>query len=392
MNKLFQTLLIIPLCTTLVSAQTPEIEKEIMAYVKSTPKLISNGRMYLFDSYINSDMAKVQEIRSYLMSVNDSSYLILRPKENRLIMYRTNEFRELLEDIINPNTRYGNDVMPKIEPPQDDLLDELLYSCNFYKPLIKVQINNSTLSDEEKSFLVLYFNYITIKKADRNQKKFNYESDKFLSQWPNSRFETLIREDIRYVEELGNWGSGVDFFMGVNSFSGKLGEQILNGFAIGNGFDVSYKRVDFYLRNHLAFHETKQLDNYVTNTYKVRGSVNFIMPEISMGIPVFENHRIKLSPFAGIAAMGINETTYDTPVDRINLDMTRTYIGGINLNLKLNTSKDDKVHKGSKYVMLRLRYTYAAPQFHKNHPEYSGVLHSVQLSLGAKSRGMKRVI
>jgi hypothetical protein len=365
-----------------VSAQISDLEAEIMTYRKSPAQLISNGRQLLLDSYLQSDMDKVKELRKYLDALNDSNHIALYPEENRLLMYRTGEFLSLVEHIAYKPEKVTKENIQL--PPTDSLLSWLKSSSIFYKPLIEVQLKNAKLPREDEHFLLLYFDYLTKGTTGEEDKAYNARTEEFLKRYPESIYAPYVRSKLMYKEELRFIGTAMEVFMGVNSFTGVLDRRYGSGFAIGNAFDLSFGRVDLYLRNHISFHTKRAYDKPGNGFGSNATSMSFILPEASLGIPFYENHKLKLSAFAGIGAFGMNETVTSG-------SLVTTYLTGANLNIKLGKNKSDSPLETASYVMLRLRYTYAAPQIKSRLDGESGAIHSFQISLGAKGRGKKRV-
>jgi hypothetical protein len=365
-----------------VSAQLTDLEKEIMSYQKSTPVLVDNGRLLLRDSYIAGNVNKVNDLRQYLWTLNDTNYVALLPEENRLLKFRTNEFESLLEEIGKREFDKQPQLFELYEFLPDDLLQVSIDYTIFYRPLIEVQINGSSLSEVQKAFLLIYLIHFIRRDNESVRKELHVKATDFLTNWPSSEYADLVRPLIQPKVVLSNWGGAIDFFMGYNSFSGKLGRELTGGIAIGAAFDISYKKIDFYFRNQLSFH-TLVREPFLSINNSARESLTCVIPEFSMGYPFFENNGIKLSPFLGIAGLHFSN----------GMDVegfTKMYVMGVNLNVKMDSNRSSDV-KNSKYTMLRVRYTYGSPQFGTNAGNVAGKVHAVQIAVGAKWRGKKIV-
>jgi len=222
---LFITLI---LSATFINAQNEDIEKRILNYDDSKSTIISKGRNMLIDKFIEKDIESVKEIRRYLMEdVENKNYISLYPVENWLILYWTNEYNDLLDDIKSLDSLRMAEYDAKIQPNKDLLYLKLKEASVENAETIKSQINESGLSSEYKMFLTLnYENLIADVQADEYIiDKLNNSAEIFLSAYPNSEYTDFTRKHIRYKLMTSDWGFGYEFYLGYGIFTGSLSDH-----------------------------------------------------------------------------------------------------------------------------------------------------------------------
>ena len=90
------------LASTSLFGQNDSLKNEILDYSNTKTELISKGRTLLLDKFLEGDYSKVKEIKNYLINdVENDDYLVLYPAEYWMILYWTQEYKELLNSIQN---------------------------------------------------------------------------------------------------------------------------------------------------------------------------------------------------------------------------------------------------------------------------------------------------
>lgn len=383
--------------STLVYSQNEDIENQILKYEDSKSTIISKGRKLLTDKFLENDIEKVGEIREYLVeSVEDENYITLYPIENWLILYWTEEYDKLLDDMNSFDSIRIIGYQNKIRPNEDMLALKLEERSIEFSDIIKNQIRVSKLSLEQKTFLLLGFEslIIDIRTDAYALDTLNNQADVFLKEYPNSEYNDFTRKHIRYKLVPKNWGMAFEFFSGYSFYTGTLHENYSNNIPIGVAFDICYKKFELYLRDYIGFNKTKKDFNYSLGVFEKGSRTMVFLPEASLGYAVLDNNRFKISPFVGIGAMDISPTskaTEDTPeLKEISLEFTTTYMLGFNFDVKFGAKKVPTFSPKTNYGFLRVRYAYNIPRFNKKYDGMTGNMHYITIGFGGFSRGIKR--
>jgi hypothetical protein len=396
MRQLFFFILIFT--ATFVVAQDNNIGEQILKYEDSKSVILSKGRTFLTDRFLENDIEKVKEIRQYLTAeVEDKNYMALYPIENWLILYWTQEYEKLLNDITSFDSTRIADNQAKILPGKDMLILTLQEKSEAFADTIKNRIKNSNLSLEHEKFLLLNFEFLIMDaKADIYLiDTLNNHVDKFLEEYPAGEYNDFTRKYIRYKFVPKDWGVAFEFFSGLGLFTGTLSDNYTNNVPLGVAFDVCYKKFELYLRNYIGINKTKKDFNYSSGVFKKGSSTNVFLPEASLGYAVLDNDRFKISPFLGIGAMDISPTanaTEKTPeLKETSLEFTTTYMLGFNFDIKFG-GKVPAFRPKTSYGFLRIRYAYTMPRFEKKYDGIAGNMHYITIGIGGFSRGIKRAL
>lgn len=166
------------------------IDSIINSKPKTEEELINISRELLHKEilYNSIDIQKVIYIQKY---INNKYHLGLSDEENLMLYYFTKNWENALTQIINFNHGLIDD-----EPPTAVV--------NLYKVLlIKIletnileDLQKSNLSQEQKDFLILYFNCITLRITDISRNKFYKKLNKliqlFKKDYPNSSYSQYL--------------------------------------------------------------------------------------------------------------------------------------------------------------------------------------------------------
>ena len=396
-NKLF--ILLFLSVISYVSAQNKDnIENEILSYTNSQTQIISKGRLLLADSFMEGDLQKVDEVRNYLLKEVDSeNYIALLPGEQWLISYWTGEFYDVLDSVNYYYTKGNKNYQDKIFPPEDRLYYKLVEKSWNELEQLEGEILTSDLNEDQKDFLLLHLNFMIAGEPLNTitQDEINEMADLFIEKHPAGKYTELVKNNIRYKFKASNWGFAFDFFAGYAIQTGELSSQFNNGFALGHGFDIEYKKFTLFLRNYIGFPKTLREQEVEGITWEKDMRVTQFLPEASIGYSVVDTEKIKLSPFAGIGGVGFSPVEADIQ-DRPELDestvgFVTSYTVGANLDFKLGWNTGAIFPNNKTYWFVRCRYGYTMPQM-SNYPGYDGNIHYFNVGIGGVFRATKRDI
>lgn len=235
-------------------AQT-DIKNQIIAFTDSTEIMIRNGRKLILEKTVTGNHQEALETLNYLKNNVDNNYVILYPSEELLFSLATSNFELFLYNAKN----FNNLMEGKTKAIQTDEIGIPLQEYIFQEmDLIKKDLANSKISEENQQFIQLYFNYyegidkLTVNKSIKNYKK----------TYPNTEYDYFLNELKQYSST-----SYINFSIGY-------GREFLNG-NISNSFDSHFQIMSL------------EFEGFVNQTYFslfMNGSVGKIYSKIDMPV------------------------------------------------------------------------------------------------------------
>jgi hypothetical protein len=235
-------------------AQT-DIKNQIIAFTDSTEIMIRNGRKLILEKTVTGNHQEALETLNYLKNNVDNSYVILYPSEELLFSLTTSNFELFLYDAKN----FNNLMEGKTKAIQVDEIGIPLQEYIFQEmDLIKKDLANSKLSEENQQFIQLYIDYyegidkLTLNKSIKNYKK----------TYPNTEYDFFLNELKQYTST-----SYINFCIGY-------GHEFLNG-NISNSFDSHFQIMSL------------EFEGFVNQTYFslfMNGSVGKIYSKLDMPV------------------------------------------------------------------------------------------------------------
>lgn len=195
------------------------LRSEIINYEQSKHVFLDKGRRLLLDHFEKSDMFKVKEVKDLLLKENEGNvYNTFYPIEFIYILYWTEEYNELIDFIKQVDFTLPVSNSVRILAATDNMFTSLLQQTVENKDLLLVFIEESEVSEMDKEFLVLQLEDIIraglsnrIDLESEQTVYINELSDLFLDKYPDSPYDTIIRETIRYKFEPSPWAFYWDF-------------------------------------------------------------------------------------------------------------------------------------------------------------------------------------
>ena len=195
-------------------------------------ELIKKCLNHLAESIADDDMEKVYNLKEYALTLEDSVYLPLMPRDLWLIDLYLNRFDDFLNDIVALDSAREAELAPKI-----------IFRTNLYYAVHKQVSSNldaikqsanadSRLTDTDKDFIDVFLkqfvtnpnNYVNI---------MNRESSQFLQNHPDSKYDYYVKQNLSLKFIMDPDGFQLDCALGggVNILSGGMTDW----FDMGNG-------------------------------------------------------------------------------------------------------------------------------------------------------------
>lgn len=397
-------LLNIVLCiASVLFAQVDSIENEIKNYESSNIELVLKARRLLQGKLLLDDYVKVKEIKDYLVGdLQTNEYLTLTIPEYWLILYWTQEFDQLLQDI--EQIGYQQDARQLSAPENqlktfnDKLFETLRNKSIGSKEVLDVVIENSDLTREEKDFLLLHLNFCLADFAYQSsaQDSLNKQSDKFLMTYPTSHYAPFVRKVIRYKEKVSDFGWGYDLFIGYNVFNGGISETFSNYFLFGMSIDLAYYDFILNLSFSIGGSELKKEINYESIIWDkgLRGDI--LIPQASIGYTFFSNSQFNITPFVGVSSLYIAPQYDDvqaySPYENIELFSGASWNAGMSVNLFSKPAVGGRnLSRASQFKgFIKLKYNYFHSGYKKDYYGLDGSMHQITLSFGGFAKRVRQ--
>lgn len=377
-------------------AQEDNLLDEILEIKETRTDVIKKGRQLIINNLEVGNFDKVQELVTYLNKEAGNSYMAFTEFEMWMLLYVTGNYSDLPEKFLASHKR-ENSFDAKMEPPKDNLAKILVNEAYNTKNIIIGNLYESELSDIDKDFLQLVFNsfYTDEQNINYQQEDLNADADRFLSSYPDSKYESFVRNEIRYVFKTSDWAFGFELFTGNARLSGGLQQNFKNSAMLGVGFDVGYRNWMSYWRINMGFSNVKADSIKVDNIPWFSGNrADLLVPELSLGYKVLNNEKCEVVPFVGIGGTSFTPSEAAINKDPVLADLSLgpkiNYLLGVNVDIKFAQNRATELGEtGNGYV--RLRYTYNLANLHKENPMFSGNVHLITIGFGGIGRSIRRM-
>lgn len=321
-----------------------QIEDEI----QQTKKVkIENGRAYLLEKFLERDYEKVKEIKDHLKGLEDDNYCAFYPWELWQLLYWTSEFDELAVEFGIDSTDY-HALDTKVLPDKDQLNKQLYQHSVEDEHILRSNLQEAKLKDEDNEFFSIFLDWNLKPLSSENQKIVNEELDKFLADYPNTRYEWVANNIIHmsYYEQSA-FGSGFIFDLCSGFSTGLMQKPV---FGIGIGLAIVYKKLELDLGFNIMAGKTRNDQILSNDSLYPKGSHVNIMPfYANLNYNIVDNKIIRVSPSLGI---GYDMEGYPTAKNSHNKELNKNYFilqGGIVCDFKLK-------HNDIESHYIRVRY------------------------------------
>lgn len=372
-----------------IFAQTDDILNK-----ESKSDKIEKARKLLLDAVIESNLTEIEELRNYLLDLEDQNYAVLYLGEKWLLNFWLTDYEKILKDVEDFDASLSEPGGVQVYPDEDFLFAKLQEQSYMKKELLIAQIEVADLSEEEMDFLIIHFSNLLQSRTSFSitQDLLNSKTNLFLEKYENSKYEDYLRKFVRYEFEPSDWGFSFEFFSGYGIFTGNLSNDFTNSIPMGIAFDVFYKNYVLFLRNYIGLHRTKMPIQFQDGTWRDDSQARFFLPEASIGYLLLNSESFRAMPFVGIAASSISPTEHDKDrieeYDNVGIDFKTTYTFGLNADILFPTGRTRMISSNEESnFFLRIRYSYNIPQFEDR---FSGNFHSITVGVGGFGRSLKR--
>ncbi len=381
---------------TMASFPQDSLKTQIMQYRQSNHDFLDKGRRMLLDNFLKNDLQKAKKIKDLLLAENNKNvYEVFYPIEYIYLLYWTEEYKELIDFIKQVDFRQPVSNSVSILARVDNLFSSLFQKSTEHKELLTLSIDNSTESDMDKDFLVLQLEDIlragqnTVIDYDSEQTAYiNRLSDKFLEKYPDSPYEKIIRETIRFRFEPSPWAFYFDVGLGAAITSGGLAEYFDSGGGMEMAFEMRHKKFVGMFGFGFSGHSLKQNIPINNTIWPDKASSTHSFLYINTGYLLLDNKQFSIYPYVGLGFGGISagekETKEMPELKKLNLNCFFPQTGlGFDFKFKASSPYYYSKEPSSR---ISVRYVYRMPQYEKKVSGMSGSTHNIIVSWGFGGR------
>ena len=266
--------------------------------------LIKKCLNHLAESIADDDKEMVYNLKEYALTLEDSVYLPLAPRELWCIDLYLNRFDNFLNDVVALDSAREAELAPKI-----------LFRTNLYYVVHnKVSDNlaaikqaahaDANLTETAKAFIDVF-----LKQFDANPNNYvnimNRESGQFLKNHPNSRYDYYVKQNLSYkfVKDPDGFQFEVGEGAGMSVLSGRLADWFSTGPATFDGdMSFGFKRYEFSFQFTVSPCESKKSFSFDDDVqWKTGGGGNIANIQFLFGRYFPINQKFVFVPHVGFA-------------------------------------------------------------------------------------------
>lgn len=395
--------LIFALALSGISAQENNVKDQILSYKDSEYDFVNKGRRLLIDHLQSFKMQDAIDVKNSLLNEFDGNVTeVFYNIEYIHLLYWTGEFEELLNYLKQADFDQPVSNNVRISSQTDNFSKAVYTHTAENKDILGIDVKNGELNDMERDFLLLLLNDITNPLPQNSHAnpehitKINEQANQFLANYPDSPYEKIVREQIRFVFKETDWGTYMDFGFGAVLNQGDISHQFRDGPAIHMIFEYRHRKVMGMFGFDVGSQTLKQ-DFPINNTVWKKGSSSTLGSiYLNAGYLVFENRRWSIYPYVGGGytefSAAEKEIQEDENLKKLRLNSFSTQ-AGIGIDLKINSISPITSYSWmyrNTDSRISLKYTYRMPHLKRKDPSLYGSQHVITLSYGIGGRGKER--
>ncbi len=356
-----------------------QVEEEIANY-QSNRELMVKARDYIKDKVMVGDFAKVKEAKDYALTLKDGSANPFSRSELWSIMFLTNEFEALGNDIAAVNN--DNFFMRSVWR-QDDLGALLNSVLKERGAELKNQVKRSAVDAETKNVLLLTLDWLEKGAGRLMTSEMHDRAVVHLAVNPDSKYKWFIEQKLM-VESLPNrstdapsfrhrnvWSIGYVASLGGGWFASDLADSYKGFGSCGFELTGAFNRVA--LTAGINFMPTwTKCDITGDNGVLEKGSgVTVFMPKGSFGYYLIQKDKFRMKPYLGVAGLLFRYPSVANKPDYSDLNFNLlTYCGGCNFDFKFRTGLNG-------YELLSINYMFGISPY--NGAKGIGTMHMISV-------------
>lgn len=373
-----RTILIIAILIATAFTAFAQIEDEVVNYQPKT-ELMMKARGLIEEKLKEGDFSKVKEIKDYALTLKDENVNPFSRLELWSILFLTNEFEALGNDIaaVNKDNYYTRSVRWN-QDGLEDVLNKILKENKFE---LKNRLKHSVIDAETMNVLRMTLDWLENGAGRVMTSEMHDHAVAHLAVNPDSRYKWFIEQRLM-MESLPNstsntpgfrhrnvWSMGCVASLGGGLFAGDLGDSY-KGFG-SFGFELVGTFNRFALNVGINFMPTyREIKGDVGSLEKGSG-VPVLMPKGSFGYYLIQKDKFRMKPYLGVAGLLYRYPSVANQPDYSDLDFNLlTYCGGCSFDFKFRSGPNG-------YELLNINYMFGISPY--NGTKGVGMMHMISV-------------
>lgn len=357
-----------------------QIEDEVVNYQPKT-ELMMKARGLIEEKLKEGDFSKVKKIKDYALTLTGENINPFSRSELWSIMFLTNEFEALGNDIaaVNNDNYYMRSVWFR------DALEEVLNKAlKEFDLELKEQLKSATVDAETMNVLRLTLDWLENGAGRTITSDMHNHAVAHLAVNPDSRYKWFIERRLM-MESLSTlpnstsiapsfrhrnvWSIGYVASLGGGLFARDLGDSY-KGFG-SFGFELVGAFNRFALNIGINFMPTyREIKGDVGSLEKGTGATVF-MPKGSLGYYLIQKDKFRMKPYVGVAGLLFRHPSAPYEIDFSDLDFNLlAYCGGCSFDFKFRSGPNG-------YELLNINYLFGVS--HCNGANGIGTVHMISV-------------
>jgi len=357
-----------------------QIEEEVANYQPKT-ELMMKARGLIKERLKVGDFSKVKEIKDYALTLKDENVNPFSRSELWSILFLTNEFEALGNDIaaVNKDNYYIRSVWWN-QDGLEELLNELLKAN---KSELKNRLKHSAIDAETMNVLRLTLDWLENGAGRLMTSEMHNHAVAHLAVNPDSRYKWFI-ENRLMMESLPNstmnvpsfrhrnvWSIGYVASLGGGWFAGDLADSYKGFGSCGFELTGSFNRVTLTAGINFMPTGTKCDITGDNGVFEKGSGVTVLMPKGSFGYYLIQKDKFRMKPYLGVAGLLYRYPSVANKPDYSDLDFNLlTYCGGCSFDFKFRSGPNG-------YELLNINYMFGIS--HCNGTKRIGTMHMISV-------------
>ncbi len=310
--RILSVLLIISMITAQLPGESERIEQELIHY-NPRIKFITNARDLIWNALEEDRFSKADSLIRFMDDRFEEEKIHWLYPSERLLIGLIKGSAESIRNVGNLTLVFDSSLRDELTfiTPDDGLFSLLSRHYKEHRDKVKERILKNRLTQEEQDFFHLLDMYI-MDETNEKQTAMNEKCDAFLTRYPDSAYNEIIRKNFRYkLMPTGNSVS-LGMFAGYAGTGGTLGEV----FPVSSSFGVN---VDYTFRNwffnlDITISDPTGLTREISSgndVFDPDNTYNINISQMNFG-HIYSFQKFMVIPFAGINFSNIEETAYKT--------------------------------------------------------------------------------
>ncbi len=354
-----RTLLTLTILLATAFSAFAQIEEEVANYQPNT-ELMMKARGLMEEKLKEGDFSKVKEIKDYALTLKDEDINPFSRSELWSIMFLTNEFEALGNDIaaINNDNYYMKSVWS-----QDALWEVLKKALKEFDLELKEQLKYATVDAETKNVLRMTLDWLENGAGRLMNSEMHNHAVAHLAVNPDSRYKWFIEQRLMMKSQPNStsnapssrhrniWSIGGTVSLGGGCFTGDLADTYQFFGTFGYELSGTFNRIALSFGIDLMATRISREIIGSNGTLEKGSGANSYMPKGTIGYYLIQKEKFRMKPYVGVSGLLFRHPSVVNEPDYSDLDFNLlTYCGGCSFDFKFRSGLNGSNFLNVKYM------------------------------------------